>query len=287
MSDNSKEGLPFQPNPFQLMLMPSFEANDVPRYLFRLHSRQSGGKTTTSNIIPPASTCGKIDKMRDIFRLQPQDAAACLIAHLRWSPSHESECNLISWTCSLLFALQYGLYRHHVSEPDLSQIFLLILDTRGFPEGTFVKDMEIMEVFAGCSETGQNTLKNFLQLRKSDKGYYFGEYLTQGNLSIQGSCVQTDMQRMVDFGLFELKPELRDKSKWNQWADRVVSLRESLHASQDTPCATHSRKAISIAQGCFGDRWVVPMAAMLLALKHRKNNDPVIVDEFAAMFSSK
>lgn len=42
-----------------------------------------------------------------------------------------------------------GLYSHRAccDSPDLSQIFLLILDTRGFPKGKFIKDMEIMEVF--------------------------------------------------------------------------------------------------------------------------------------------
>jgi hypothetical protein len=192
----------------------------------------------------------------------------------------------------LLFVLQYGLYRHRASDDstDLSQIFLLILDTRGFPKGTFIKDMEIMEVFAQYSEINQQkNLNNFLQFRKSNKGYYFGEYLTQGDLNIQGRCVQTTMQRMIDAGLFELKSELGDESKWDQWANRVVSLREPLEASQDAPSATHAevRKAITIAEACFGDCWVVPVAAMLLALKHRKKNDPVIVDGFAAMFAGE
>jgi len=206
-------------------------------------------------------------------------------------PSHESECNLISWTSSLLFALQYGLYRHRgcKDKPDLSQIFLLILDTREFPKGTFIKDIEIMEVFAQSEFIQQKTLEDFLQFRKSDRGYYFGEYLTQGDLCIQGRCVQTSMQRIIDVGLFELQPELGDESKWDKWADRVVSLRKQLEVSQNPPSATHAevRKAIVIAEACFGNFWVVPVAAMLLALKHRKKNDPVIVDGFAAMFTAK
>lgn len=271
--------------------MPLFDRNDIPRYLFRVYAPKTAGKTTVSHVIPPASTCGKINKMGDIFKLQLQDAAALLNEHLRWWRSHESECNLISWTSSLLFALQYGLYRHRGCEdkPDLSQIFLLILDTREFPEGTFVKDMEIMEVFAQSEISQQYTLEDFLQFRKSSKGYYFGEYLTQGDLYIQGRCVQTTMERMIDVGLFELNPELGDESKWDQWAKRVVSLRMPLEASQNAPSATHTevRKAITIAEACFGDFWVVPVAAMLLALKHRKKNDPVIVDGFAALFAGE
>lgn len=90
-------------------------------------------------------------------------------------------------------------------------------------------------------------------------------------------------------GLFELKPELEDKSKWDEWANRVVCLRKPFEASQDTPIATHAevRKAIAIASACFGDCCDVPVATMLLALKRRKRKDPVIVDGFAAMFSGQ
>jgi hypothetical protein len=198
----------------------------------------------------------------------------------------------MSWTSSLLFALQYCLYRHRAldDKPDLSQVFLLIVDTHGFPKGTFIKDIEIMEVFAQYSDIShKKSLKNLLELRKGDAGFYFGEYLTQGDLNIQGRCIQTNMQRMIDVGLFDLKPELRDESMWDQWPKRVLSLREPLKASQDAPSATHAefRKAITIAEACFGDCWVVPVATMLLALKHHKKEDPVIVDGFAAMFASE
>ncbi|KAL8696307.1 MAG: hypothetical protein Q9201_007726 [Fulgogasparrea decipioides] len=283
--------LPFQPKPDQLHQMPLFERNDVPRYLFRVYCPNTAGETTDSNIIPPASTCGP-EKRQDIFRLQPREAARRLNEHLRWWRSHERECNLISWTRSLLFALQHGLRRHHtdLNKPALSQISLLILDTRDFPRGTFVQDMEIMELFVPHTDSCQPyNLKNLLQLRKSDKGYYFGEYLTQGDMDVKGRCVVTNMQSLIDAGLFELKPELEDKSKWDEWADRVVCLRKPFKTSQDTPTATHTevRKAITVATACFGAGWDFPVATMLLALKRRKRKDPVIIDGFAAMFAGK
>lgn len=299
MADNAVGGAPiaevsspFQPNPLHLLRMPLFQQNHVPRYLFRVHTPKTAGKTDAACVIPPASTCGKTDRAEDIFRLQPRTAAALLNAHLRWQYSHELECNLISWTSSLLFALQYGLYRHHAShdKSDLSHIFLLIIDTRRFPKGTFVKDLEIMEVFARYSDASErNNLENLLNFRKNDMGYYFGEYLTQGDLTIQGTCVQTTMQRMVDSGLFELNHELGDESKWDQWAKRVVNLRGPFRALRDAPPATHAevRKAIAFAEVCFGACWVVPLAAMLLALKCRKNNDAVITEGFVAMFAGK
>jgi len=104
--------IPFQPNLFQLCQIPLFEQNDVPRYLFRLYTPSTAGQTTDSYIMPPASICGQAETTRDIFRLPPKEAATRLNEHLRWWRSHESKCNLMSWTSSLLFALQHGLRRH-------------------------------------------------------------------------------------------------------------------------------------------------------------------------------
>ena len=89
----------------------------------------------------------------DVFKLPPQDGALRLNKHLWWVPSHENNCNFTSWTTSLLFALQYALYKHRGAKnpSNLSQMSLLILDTRDFPKGTFIKDMEIMSVFAKFS----------------------------------------------------------------------------------------------------------------------------------------
>ena len=284
--------VPFQPDPSQLDQMPLFGQNDVPRYLFRVYAPRTAGQTTDSYVTPPASTCGRAEKTRDIFRLPPAEAATRLNEHLRWSPSHEPKCNLMSWTSSLLFALQHGLRRHNTDhdKPELSQISLLILNTRGFPIGTFIKDMEIMEVFAPYADIKKmKNLDDFFQFRTSDRGFYFGEYLTQGRIDIRGKCIVTNIQKLIDAGLFELRSELKDDSRWGEWANRVVDLRKVFKASQNTPTATHTevRKAITIAGACFGNDWDIPVAIMLLALKRRQRKDPVIINGFAAMFAGK
>ena len=273
--------------------MPSFCSNTVPRYLFRIRALGSAGSTTASEIIPPTLNSCKADYTEDIFRLKLKDAAALLNVYFWWKTEHEPYYNLISWTSSLLFALQYGLYRYFMDydEPDLAQVFLLIIDTSQFPPQTFVKDMEIMDAINLCSQKyhpGQiRSLSKVLELRKSE--YYFGEYLTQGRLDIKGACAETSVQRMIDAGLFELHPNLEDRHSWKLWAKRVVKLREPITKSQPSTftARTEIRKAICIAHGCFGDRWAFPVAAMLLALKPRKKDDAVIIGGFEAMFTGK
>ncbi|KAL8858806.1 MAG: hypothetical protein Q9178_004723 [Gyalolechia marmorata] len=300
MAAASSDGTPtlrapvqFGPNPFQLKKMPLFEQNFVPTYLIRVYAPNSAGQTTGSYVIPPASNHGNVDLMQDLFTLPEQKAATRLNEHFRWGEDHEKWCNLTSWTTSLLSALQYGLYRHRGSryiEPDLSKISLLILDTRGLPAGTFIKDLEVMEAFGAYSDPKvQANLKDFVKLRKGNSGYYFGEYLTQGDVGIKGRCVVTNMQRLIEAGLFELIPKLSDKSKWTMWPKRVLELRKPFDTLQDARTTIHAevRDAIAIAVACFGGRWVFPVGTMLLALEPRKKEDPVIVNAFAAMFSGK
>ncbi|KAB8238172.1 uncharacterized protein BDW43DRAFT_321241 [Aspergillus alliaceus] len=292
MASSSSNSLPvtaqtlFCPNIFQRQLMRTFAGHKIPRYLFRLVAPETAGDMTTSTVTPPAWMWARINSPEDIFRRDPEDAASLLYSHLKWEC--DDDCNLMSWTSSLLLALQYGFYRHvkDSNEPRLNEISLFILDTRGFPEGTIIKDTDAMKALKGYS----TDIKDFLEFRLNKSGkskrYYFGEYLTQGQLDIQGKCVSVSLQRIIDLGLFELYPELGDRSKWNIWAKRVIKLREIFAH----PClTTHSevRRALTIAQGCFRDCWVVPFAASLLALKSRKQDDTKIVEAFSAMFAAE
>lgn len=221
----------------------------------------------------------------DIFNHSPMKAAALIKAHLTWQCNEQS--NFMSWTSSLLFALQFGLYRYETDydNPDFSEIFLYILDTSGFPEGTFIKDLDILDAFKEESLD----LQRFLKLRRGNfkKRYYFGEYLTQGRLEIEGNCARVSLQQMMDLGLFELHPGLKNKNRWISLANRVLELRTNF---KYLPSTTHSeiQKTIKIAQCCFGDRWVVPFAAMLLALRPRSHQDhDKIAEAYWEMFTGK
>jgi hypothetical protein len=55
----------------------------------------------------------------------------------------------MSWTSSLLFAIQNGLYgnnqRNVYAGCDLRDLYILVVDTREVPVGTFICDMELVE----------------------------------------------------------------------------------------------------------------------------------------------
>lgn len=196
----------------------------------------------------------------------------------------------MSWTSSLLFAVQYGLYRHRGAKVPVpfSDIRLFVIDTSCFPKGTFIKDLEIMGYFAGyLDHKTRYNLSNFTQFRLGRGGFYFGEYLTQGELDISGACVEATMQSIIDHGLFELLEGLGDKQKWEKWAKAVIDIRKHFGLKFEATDRADVRRAITIASGCFGDRFAIPIAAMLLALKNPRPDDQVILRAFSALFTRK
>lgn len=270
--------------------MPSLRDGNIPRFLFRIHTPNCYGHTSLSIVIPEAFKQNGFRATQDIFTWNRQEAAKILNVLRWWNYDDPVDCNLVCWTSSLLFALQYGLHRARRRNPDgyePSQIALLIIDTRNMPKAAFVKDLEIIDAFSGYSDPYvQRNLTYLQQLRLGPMEYYFGEYLSQGYLDIEGECSQATMQDMIDSGLFQLMPELESKD-WDQWANRVIELRRPFHETVNVNQTKKSdvRRAIVIAERCFPGRWALPVATMLLALKPCLHKDRVILYAFASMYS--
>ncbi|KAL2871663.1 uncharacterized protein BJX67DRAFT_167098 [Aspergillus lucknowensis] len=267
---------PFDPSPLQRDYLPLFNQNFTPRYLYRLVAPQTAGTTSSSAVIPPSVQTSP----PDIFHLPAPKAANLLLNHLLWQRGHEDGCNLMSWTTSLLFALQYALYRHRKDGDDLRYISLIIIDTTLFPAGTFIQDMEIMR----CFQAADTRMQKFVEYRQTE--YYFGEYLTQGRLNVEGRCVCTPVQRMISLGLFELQPALADTTQWHCWPKRVLDYRELFTSARCVPATEEDVEiAVDIATQCFGGKWTAPGVLMLLALQPRKRADKIIGEGFKSRFT--
>lgn len=236
--------------------MPAFRDGNVPRFLFRVYTPESYSQTSLNEIIPQSYTHNVDRAEQNIFTQDRRDAARILNVQFRWWPHHgESECNLVCWTSSLLFALQYGLQlarRNNPGEYKLSQITLLIVDTRNIPNGAFVKDLDLLKVFSEYSNPNLKlNLANLETMRLGSRGYYFGEYLSQGRLYLKDRCAQATMQDLIDNGLFELLPKLKNEDSWDQWANRVLQLRKPFSETDKGKVSGHYevRTAIVIDGG--------------------------------------
>ncbi|KAI1049831.1 hypothetical protein LB506_001915 [Fusarium annulatum] len=280
---------PFEPKPGQENL---FTFGKTPTYLFRLHVPRSKGDTSTTRVMAPAflgQTAYHRDRLpcsQDLLQLPPKKAASRLKDHLLWHCNgfRKSSCNLMSWSSSLLFLLQYALYRHtrdFEPKPQFADIKIIMIDTRELPEKTFLRDLDALE-----------WLREELDLKKLHEKrhaqFYFGEYLTQGYLDIEGKCVEMTMQQLIDRGLFTvICPALnKPNNNWADWAIPVCELRVGIMENHIVD-QKQIRSAIFVAKDYVGDRFLVPFALMLLGLRSRQSDNSAIANVFQSLFTDE
>jgi hypothetical protein len=268
--------LPFKPSLDQPLLNKCLD--HIPRYLFRLYSPSSNGNTTEDVVESPAASKNGWLRNIDLLMLPRALAADMLLKHSNWSRDRYED-NLMSWTSSLFFAIQHGLRRHVTYDgSDYSDLRICVVDTRMFPRGTFVKDLDLLNVFADDDSIG-----SFIRLRQSS--YYFGEYFSQGHLNISQRSAHVSLQTLMALGLYDVEPRFRDKQEL--LAKRVVELRGPFKQSLTCPATKGlARKAIAMGQS-FGDKFALPVALMLLSLCPRPRNDRAILDGFGATFTGR
>ncbi|KAJ3548779.1 hypothetical protein NM208_g839 [Fusarium decemcellulare] len=239
---------------------------NVARYLFRAFDRKSSG-TNDDDVV--ASTMSKSERGSDILSLTTHDAAKMLLGHLNKGPFNGlARDNLMSWSSSLMFVIQYAIWRSHVGNLPPSEVRICAIDTTKFPNGQFVRDMALLKAYQDTVlNEGQ---KSFLRFRLGRADYDNGEYLSQGLVNHGGRSSTFSLQDLVDAGLYELYPELEDAESRQYWTNRVKSLRRSWDTEQETT-TQEIRQAFGIAERCVQSSDVPDIALLLLSFKNRKH----------------
>lgn len=288
-SNSDRLSRPFAPLPFDQLLNASLD--NIPTYLFRVSDHNSPGTTNPTEVCSPA--CTNLQQRADLCGMKGERAAYVLRDHLQWEctsvNSIEHSCNLMSWTSSLLFALQYAFYRHNYwnkGNEDFSNTFILIVDTRQFKRGAFARDLEAMEAYKGIS-TGHRSLDALYKLRRTGR-FYFGEYLSQGRLKIDPERVhQVTIDNLIQRGLFDINPELKDEAQWSNWANRVNQLRYLIQKGPIDIQRSDIQAAMNVAEAF--QPFAVPVAAMLLTIGPYKLDckAPIILEELRRRYTGE
>ena len=284
------EYLPFNPTGDKAWLREKFDK--IPRYLFRVSSPKSGGTTDKLWVKSKDASGACADSGVDVFALDyNQHVASMLNRHLRWLGTATDSANFVSWTSSLLFALQYVFYRYNASKDgsELDSICLCVIDTDSFPKGIFLRDMDLIRAYG----LYDSDLKYFegLRTRKHPSlagSFYFGEYLSQGALKIENKCQLVSAQAIIERGLFKLQPEFKKSMRATkpEWANEMIRLREVFYqdrAKLQPATMEELEAAINIA-ALFGPSWTLPIAANLISLVPRQAQDEGILRVFTASF---
>lgn len=241
--------------------------SEIPRRLFRIYTPCSDGKTDQCWAKSRDADLEKETATEDLFDDRDRYKIAAMInRHLRWCNKPDDSNTLVSWTSSLLFAIQYIFYRHTLEGTDLSEIMLCIVDTTLFNDGLFIRDMDLIDRYSSFS----SSLRSLADLRRKKHktysgSYYFGEYLSQGALEIEGRCRTTSARKVVDNGLFTLQPEFEKSMKLPrcEWANEVIRLRDVLQTGKGEVGEEQILAAFRIGE-IFGSDWRLPVVANLL-----------------------
>jgi hypothetical protein len=239
----------------------------IPRYLFRVYSPQSNG-INKSEEIASGAVVNEIPSP-DIFSLKGDVARRMVTSHLEWRRNKAG--NLVSWTCSLLFALQHAIRREATDRGSFTSedIRLCVVDTTLLPLGTFIP-ASILTIKLGIS----------LFYTAEDH-----EIFSQGTVDIMDKSVTTSLASLSQSGLYLFLPKLMVKQALLK--SRVRQLREQLFRKPLRATSEEVTQAREIASTCFGGDFEQPMLILLLALRKRPDRDSLIVNEIISDASDK
>lgn len=256
---------------------------DTPRYLFRVYSDASAGENSSEWM---KSVDALKNNLTDIFqRDDTSSIALTLNEHLWWNRKKTNGDPFISWTTSLLVAIQYAIYKLKTEPPKLNEIYLCIVDTTLLPNGVFIKDLDLIEEFHDKIPDSSRGLGNLRKMRNTK--YYFGEYLSQGQTKIKGRSCSVPCDKIINNHLFAMMHQFKVdiEGQFSLWANAVIKSREPFYITeQEVMDNSEFSEAMAIALE-FDTKWVLPMLANLLALSPRTARDPATIGLILKQFS--
>lgn len=190
--------------------------------------------------------------------------------HLVWG---RESTEFISWTSSLLWALQYAV-RKRAKWKD-QNISICVLDIRRQAAAPEVQQQQQLSIYPV-----PNLLYVYGIPSRGRDNYYHAEYLAHsivevssgGGRSSSLSISAISFEALISAGLFELLPELDDRCGRVLLAKRVTQLRSAFFTH---PCKVSPKELLVVKRlaADFGSDWILPMSLAFLSLRLRERKD--------------
>lgn len=198
-------------------------------------------------------------------------AAARLNEHLTWKKEkfsgQDENNNLVSWTSSFLYVVQYAIYKSQ--QGGASEVYICVVDTTKFPRGQFAHDKWLFDRLDRETDAPR-PLKNIVRLRSGNE-YNNGEYLSQGTVLLADRSCTFTLKDLKTSGLYSLYDELGDDKHAGQWAKPVKDLRNRWSVPRSITAAEISA-ASQITKKCFP---TLPESDLILMLLTQKARTPI------------
>lgn len=173
--------------------------------------------------------------------------------HLTWS---REPTEFISWTSSLLWALQHAARKR--ARWNDQNISICVLDIQRAPVQLSVYPVPTLLCVYGIPSRGRD---------------FHAEYLAHSIVGVSGRSISViSFKALIFGGLFELLPELDDKSGSVFLAKRVTQLRIAYFTHT---CKVSPRELLVVKRlaAGFGNDWILPMSLAFLSLRLRERKD--------------
>lgn len=265
-----------------------FHLDQDPRYLYRTFDSRSSGYSDDRVVISPAASAKLPHHSTDIFSLSTEMALAIIKKHL--DPWHDKESNvddqgpnidnLMSWTTSLLYAVQYAYYRQHRYGSRPEQIRICVVDVGQLPKAQFIRASTLLQGFYGRVKREDVRLEYNTRLLKYI--YSFGEYLYQGVVVHERLSSVISLETLKKHDIATLYPELEDPTGHAKWALRTVQLQHHWHGEDGTGvsfCSSYDELRIAVGLATAWAKHLIDplgLAIHFLSFKRRELKDPIV-----------
>lgn len=138
----------FDPSAVSNCGMHDFDLDNIPPYLFRVFALGSEGRNDNEVIASWVSVDGEPHDRVDLLSTEREKPTSLLCKHCIPCKPKDRICsdNLVSWTSSLLPAIQCAIAKRHIW--DEKEIKICVVDTEKFPRGQFIRDIQLHTVYS-------------------------------------------------------------------------------------------------------------------------------------------
>ena len=178
-----------------------------------------------------------------------------LEGHLLWRGL--SSDHFVSFTGSLLWALQHAIRKHFQGDKDVQ---ICVLDTSKIETCSFFAASDLLRIY------------RIPDVDKLSHRYYTAEYLYHGGLFVQGCSSTVSLSLLREYGLFSLLPELDDPGSKPFLCRTVENLRVTMVSVTRPVNPIEGRTALQVAS-LFEKDFTMPLMVALLSLRHRAPDD--------------
>ena len=204
--------------------------------------------------------------------IERQHAKQMLENHLLWSGSADDQ--FISWTSSLLWALQHAIRKDFQGDIDVQ---ICVLDSSKIEKGSFFSALDLLRIYRVPDEG------------KLARRYYNTEYLYHGGLFVHDSSSTVSFNLLREYGLFSLLSELDDPRYKHLLCRTVEYLRVTMVSIPRPVAPIEGRTALQLSS-LFGKEFIMPVMVALLSLRRRAPDDAdflKLITDYAGIRSRK